>query len=162
MPVKPIPDGYSSVTPYLIVDDGKAALEFYANAFGAVERMRTEWGEKVGHAEIVIGDTVVMLASEFPELDALSPKSVGGTPVSLLIYTDDVDEMFARAIHEGATEIRPVADQFYGDRSGMLMDPFGHRWSIATHIEDVSREEMARRSEARREEFASGDAPGPG
>ena len=155
MAVNPIPDGYSSVTPYLIVDDGLAALEFYKKAFGAVERLRMDWGGgKIGHAEFTIGDSVVMMASEFPELGALSPKTVGGTTVSILIYTENVDDMFARAIAEGATEIRPVSNQFYGDRSGTLDDPFGHRWTVSTHVEDVSEEELARRSEAARSQAA--------
>ncbi len=149
MAVKPIPDGYGSITPYLIVGDGAAALDFYKRAFGAVERMRIDWpGGAIGHAEIVFGDSVVMLASEFPEMDAVSPKTVGGTPVSLLLYTEDVDAMFARAVEAGAREIRAVKNQFYGDRTGTLEDPFGHRWTIATHVEDVSAEELAKRSEA--------------
>ncbi len=155
MAVAPIPDGYSSVTPYLIVDDCAAALEFYKKALGAVERIRMDWGGgKIGHAEITIGDSVVMMASEFPEMGALSPKTVGGNPVSLLVYTENVDETYARAIAEGATEIRPVANQFYGDRSGTLEDPFGHRWTVSTHVEDVSEEELAKRSEAMRAEGA--------
>ncbi len=158
MAVKPIPDGYSSVTPYLIVDDGAAALSFYANAFGAVERMRMDWGDgKIGHAEFTVGDSVIMMASEFPEMDALSPKTIGGTPVRLAIFTENVDEMFARAIAEGATEIHPVQDQFYGDRLGMVQDPFGHLWTIATHVEDVSPEELARRSEALRSQSGPSD-----
>ena len=158
MAVKPIPDGYSSVTPYLIVDDGAAALNFYTNAFGAVERMRMDWGGgKIGHAEFTVGESVIMMASEFPEMDALSPKTLGGTPVTLAIYTENVDEMFARAIAEGATEIRPVQDQFYGDRMGMVQDPFGHLWTIATHVEDVSPEELARRSEAFRSQSGPSD-----
>ena len=147
MPVKPIPDGYRSVTPYLIVDDAAAALDFYAKVFGTVERMRMEWGgDRIGHAEFEIGDSLVMLASEFPDLQAVSPKTVGGSPVSLSVYVEDADRVFARAIEEGATEIRPVADQFYGDRSGTFRDPFGHIWSVATHVEDVTPEEMDRRT----------------
>ena len=139
MPVNFIPDGYSSITPYLIVNDGEAALTFYKNVFGAVELMRVEApGGKLAHAEIQLGDSRVMLASEFPEVGAVSPTTVGGSPVSLLHYTEEVDEVFARAIAAGAVEERPVQDQFYGDRSGSLRDPFGHRWSISTHIEDVS------------------------
>lgn len=157
MAVKPIPDGYTSVTPYLIVDDGAAALEFYKKAFGAVERFRIDWGDKLGHAEFTIGNAVVMMASEFPELGAVSPKTVGGTPVSLAVYTEDVDEMFARAVAEGATVVRPLENQFYGDRSGTLEDPFGHRWSISTHVEDVDPEEMARRSEAARSQAGDSD-----
>lgn len=147
MPVKPIPDGYRSVTPYLFVDDGPAALEFYERVFGAVVRMRMDWGEgKVGHAEFEIGDSLLMLASEFPELEALSPKSIGGTSVSLSVYVENVDEVFARAVAAGAKEVRPVSNQFYGDRSGTILDPFGHQWSLSTHVEDVSPEELERRS----------------
>lgn len=158
MPVKPIPDGYRSVTPYLIVDDGPAALEFYKQIFGAVIRMQMDWGEgKIGHAEFEIGDSLLMLASEFPELEALSPKSVGGTPVSLSLYVENVDEVYARAIAAGAKEVRPLTNQFYGDRSGTILDPFGHQWSLSTHVEDVSAEELERRSNAMRE-ASSGDA----
>ena len=152
MPVNFIPDGYSSITPYLIVDDGEAALTFYKSVFGAVELMRIEGpGGKIGHAEIQLGESRVMLASEFPDLGAVSPTTVGGSPVSLLYYTENVDEVFARALAAGAVEERPVQDQFYGDRSGSLRDPFGHRWSISTHIEDVSPEELERRSNAQME-----------
>ena len=147
MAVKPKPDGYRSVTPYLIVDDAVAAIEFYEKVFGASVRMKMDWGGgKIGHAELEVGDSVVMLASEFPEMGVLAPKSVGGTPVSLMVYVENVDEVFARAIAEGAEEVRPVANQFYGDRSGMIRDPRGHLWSVATHVEDVSREELDRRS----------------
>lgn len=143
MSVKPVPDGYHSVTAYLIVDDAPAALDFYRDAFGARERLRLEMpGGSIGHAELEIGDSVVMLASEFPEIGAVSPSTIGGTAVSLMIYTEDADAMFARAVELGATEVRPVEDQFYGDRSGMVTDPFGHRWSIATHVEDVSEEDL--------------------
>ena len=147
MAVKPIPEGYRTVTPYLFVDDGPAALEFYKKVFGAVERMRMDWGGgKIGHAEFEIGDSLVMLASEFPELVALSPRSVGGTPVAIALYVEDVDAVFSRAIQEGAEVIRPVENQFYGDRSGVFRDPFGHQWSVSTHVEDISEEEMERRS----------------
>ena len=147
MAVKPKPDGYSSVTPYLIVDDAPAAIEFYENVFGATVRMKLDWGGgTIGHAELEVGDSVIMLASEFPEMGALSPKSVGGTPVSLMVYVENVDEVFARAIDEGAEEVKPVANQFYGDRSGMIRDPRGHLWSVSTHVEDVSSEELDRRT----------------
>lgn len=147
MAVKAIPDGYHSVTPYLIVDGAAAALEFYKNAFGATEDMRMEGsdGGKIGHAEITIGDSRIMLADEHPELDALGPKTRGGTPVSLCLYCDNVDERFAQAVAAGASVVRPLQDQFYGDRMGTLKDPYGHLWTIATHIEDVSQEEMERR-----------------
>lgn len=149
MPVKTQPDGYASVTPYLIVDDAPAALEFYAKALGAVERMRLEWGDGlIGHAELRIGDSLVMLASEFPQMNALSPKSVGGTPVSLMVYVEDVDATFAAAVEEGAEALRPVANQFYGDRTGRIRDPFGHEWTLATHVEDVGAEELRRRQRA--------------
>ena len=156
MAVSHIPDGYHSVTPYLIVDDGSRALEFYKKAFGAVELFRLEMPDgRLGHAEFTVGDSHVMLADEFPEMEALAPKTVGGTAVSLMIYTEDADAMFARALEAGAVALRPVADQFYGDRSGMLKDPFGHKWSIATHMEDVSAAELERRSQAM---FRSGEA----
>ncbi len=148
-PVKPIPEGYHSVTPYLVVQGAAKALDFYQQAFGATELMRMEGpGGIIGHAEIRIGDSPVMLADEHPDMGALSPETVGGSPVSLLIYVDNVDEVFARALAAGATQIRPVQDQFYGDRSGMLKDPFGHTWSMATHVEDVAPEEMDRRMKA--------------
>ena len=146
MSVSPIPAGYHSVTPYLVVKGAAQAIEFYKAAFGAVELFRLEMGDRrLGHAELQIGDSHVMLADEFPEMGALGPESYGGTPVSLLIYIPEVDAVFARALAAGATEKKPVQDQFYGDRSGMLTDPFGHSWSIATHIEDVAPEEMSRR-----------------
>jgi PhnB protein len=146
MAVKPIPDNYRTVTPYLIVNDAARALDFYKQALGATERMRLDGpGGKVGHAEIELGDSVIMLADEFPEMGARSPQSLGGSPVSLLLYVEDVDARVARAVAAGATLLRPVKDQFYGDRSGTLADPFGHTWTIATHTEDVSPEEMNRR-----------------
>lgn len=148
MPVKPIPDGYHSVTPYLICKGAAQAIEFYKQAFGATELMRMPMpGGKLGHAEIRIGDSAVMLADEFPEMDVRGPQSLGGTSVSLLIYVPDVDTAFPQAIAAGGKEIRPLVDQFYGDRSGTLEDPFGHKWTIATHKEDVPPEEMQRRHE---------------
>ncbi len=145
-PVKPVPDGYHSVTAYLIVDDGAAALEFYAKALGARERLRLEIpGGGIAHAELEIGDSVVMVASEFPDVGAISPRTLGGTATSLLVYTEDADRLFDRAVKHGAKAVRPVENQFYGDRSGMVEDPFGHRWSIATHVEDVSAEDMKER-----------------
>jgi PhnB protein len=148
MPIKPIPHPYSTVNPYLIVKGGTQAIEFYKKAFGAEERMRIPApGNTIGHAELQIGDSILMLADEFPEMKALSPKTIGGTPVSFCIYVDDVDAAFAKALAAGGKETRPVKDQFYGDRSGTLEDPFGHTWTIATHVEDVSPEEMARRAE---------------
>jgi PhnB protein len=147
--VKPIPDGYPQVTPYLVVDGAAAAIEFYSEVFGATERMRMGGGDgpdKIGHAELQIGTGLIMLADEFPEMGALGPGTVGGSPVSISVYVDDVDAVFARALAAGATELRPVEDQFYGDRQGHFEDPFGHRWSVATRVEDVPPEEMARRA----------------
>jgi PhnB protein len=147
---KPIPDGYHSITPYLIVKEAAEALEFYKNAFGAKERMRMPGpGEKIMHAEIEIGGSIIMLADEFPEMNALSPVTLKGTPVSLHLYVEDVDRVFAQAVAAGAKIERPIADQFYGDRSGSLTDPFGHKWHIATHVEDVSEQELKRRMQER-------------
>lgn len=149
MAVQYTPEGYATVTPYIIVKDAAAALDFYVNTFGAVEIERMELPDgRIGHAELNLGSSRLMLASEFPEMEALSPDTVGGTPVSLMVYVEDVDELFARALAAGATELQPVRNQFYGDRSGTLRDPFGHRWTISTHIEDVTPEEMERRSKA--------------
>jgi PhnB protein len=145
--VKPIPDGYHSVTPYLIVKGGVRAIEFYKTAFGATELARMMQPDgRVGHAEIKIGDSPVMLADEFPEMGQRSPQTIGGTPVSLMIYVPDVDAVVARAVAAGAELTRPVADQFYGDRTGGVTDPFGHAWFIATHKEDLSMEELQRRA----------------
>ena len=149
MPVHHIPEGYHSVTPYLVIDGAARAIEFYTQAFGATEVMRMPGpGGRIGHAEIKIGDSHIMLADEHPEQGHRGPKSIGGTPVGIMIYVEDVDAMFRKAISLGATETRPVEDQFYGDRSGSLTDPFGHNWMISTHIEDVSPEEMERRMSA--------------
>jgi len=146
---KPIPDGYHSVTPYLIINGATAALDYYSRAFGAVELFRMPAPEgKIGHAEIKIGDSPIMLADEFPEMGYKSPQTLGGSPVSIMIYVEDVDAVFSRAIAAGGKEQRPVKDQFYGDRSGTLEDPFGHIWHVATHTEDVSPEEMERRAKA--------------
>lgn len=149
MPVKPIPDGYHSVTPYLTVKGAARALEFYEKAFGAKVLFRMDQPDgKIGHAELQIGDSRVMLSDEAPELGVRSPLSVGGTPVSIHLYVEDVDETVARAIAAGANVTRPVADQFYGDRSGILADPFGHRWYVSTHTEDVPPDELERRAAA--------------
>jgi PhnB protein len=145
MSVKPIPEGYHSVTPYLSVGGAAEAIRWYETAFGATEALRLPMGDKIGHAEIKIGDSFVMLSDEWPEMGLLGPKSRGGTTVSLMIYVDDSDAVFARAIEAGATEERAVQDQFYGDRSGTLVDPFGHRWTISTHVEDVPEDEIQRR-----------------
>ena len=145
MTVKPIPDGYHAVTPYLIIQGAKDALSFYQKAFGAEERMRLEDKGKIMHAEVTIGDSVVMLADEFPDMGHVSPKTTGGTPVSLMVYVKDVDKVFDRAIAAGAKEKRPLNNEFYGDRVGTVVDPFGHVWSLATHVEDVPADEMDRR-----------------
>jgi len=143
---KAIPDGYHTATPYLIVKGAAQALDFYKRAFGATEKMRMDGpGGKVMHAEIKIGDSPIMLADEFPQMNALSPQALGGSPVFLLLYVQDVDGMVAQATAAGAKIVKPVQDQFYGDRSGTLSDPFGHLWTIATHKEDVSPEEMQKR-----------------
>jgi PhnB protein len=143
--VKPVPDGYHTVTPYLIVDGAAAAIEFYKKHFGAEELVRMPMGGRVGHAELQIGDSRIMLADEFPERDARGPNSRGGTPVSILLYVPDCDAMFDRAVAAGAKVKNPMQDQFYGDRSGTLEDPFGHVWTISTHKEDLTPEEMMQR-----------------
>jgi PhnB protein len=144
--VKPIPQGYPRVTPYLHVSGAAAAIDFYRDVLGAEERMRMPGPEgKLGHAELQIGESIVMLADEFPDMGVRGPKSIGGTPVTLHVYVEDVDAVFDAALAAGATSVRAVEDQFYGDRVGQFEDPFGHHWSIATHVEDVSPEEMERR-----------------
>ncbi|WP_328972263.1 VOC family protein [Streptomyces sp. NBC_00239] len=160
MPVQPVPEGYPRVTPYLCVDGAAAAIDFYVAVLGARERMRMAApGGKIGHAELELGNSVVMLADEYPDIDFRSPKSVGGTPMTLHVYVEDVDAVFAAALARGATERSPVKDQFYGDRTGQFEDPFGHRWNVATHIEDVPPEEMERRSE---EALRSMESPADG
>ena len=151
MSVKAIPDGYASVTPYLIINGAGAAIDFYKKVFNATERMRipTQDG-KVGHAEIEIGGSVIMLADECPERGAKSPHAYGGTPVSIHVYVTNSDDVFAKAMAAGAKQIRPVENQFYGDRSGAFADPFGHSWYVSTHVEDVSPEELQRRMAAMR------------
>jgi PhnB protein len=144
MTTRPIPKGYHSVTPYLIIDGAADAIRFYQDAFGATEVMRMPMGDRIAHAEIRIGDSHVMLADEFPDMGHLGPKSRGGPTSSLMLYVDHVDTAFPRAIQAGATEQRPVEDQFWGDRMGTLVDPFGHQWSLATHVRDVSPDEMQR------------------
>ncbi len=143
MSVKPIPDGYHSITPYLTVRDAARAIEFYKQAFGAKERgvMKGPDG-KVMHAEIMIGDSIIMLGDEFPDYGALSPESIGGSPMGLHIYVDGVDAAFDRAVKAGAQVEMPVMDQFWGDRYGKLKDPFGHKWSIATHTKDLSSDDI--------------------
>ena len=145
--VKPIPDGYPQVSPYLCVAGASDAIEFYKAVLGATERVRMPApGGMVGHAELQLGDSVIMLSDEFPEMGNVSPKSIGGSPVTIGVYVEDVDAVFERAIAQGATAERPVENQFYGDRSGLFVDPFGHRWSVSTHVEDVSPDEMAKRA----------------
>ena len=147
--VKAIPDGYHSATAYLIVDGAAKALDFYKRVFGASEKMRMPSpGDKVGHAEIVIGDSMIMLADEHPEMGARGPRAFGGSPVSMMVYVEDVDATVKTALAAGAKLIRPVEDKFYGDRSGTIEDPFGHHWHVSTHKEDVPAEEMARRAAA--------------
>ena len=151
MPAKvtPIPDGYHTVTPYLIIKGAAAAIDFYKKAFGATELFRmADPSGKVGHAEIRVGDSPIMLADEHPEMNALSPQTLGGTPISILLYVDDVDAMFKQAIAAGGKQQRPVENKFYGDRMGSLEDPFGHVWHISTHIEEVAPEEMGKRAAA--------------
>jgi PhnB protein len=144
--VKPIPEGYHSVTPYLVVHGAADAIDFYKQAFGAEEKFRMPMGEnRIGHAELQIGDSVIMLADEWPDMGHLGPKARGGTTVSLMVYVPDVDSAFRKAIDAGATEKQPVKDQFYGDRSGTLEDPFGHMWTIGTHVEDVPEAELEAR-----------------
>ena len=149
MATKPIPDGYRTATPYLIVKGAAEAIEFYKRAFGATELLRmADPKGRVGHAEIRIGDSVIMLADEYPEMGHRGPRSLGGSSVSILLYLEDVDTVFERALKAGGRAQRPVQNQFYGDRSGTLEDPFGHVWTIATHVEDVPEEELKRRAEA--------------
>jgi PhnB protein len=145
--VNPIPEGYPRVTPYLIVDGASDAIDFYTSVLGATERMRMDApGGRIGHAELEIGDSVVMLADENPEMNARGPNAFGGSPVSLMVYVEDVDGVFGRALEAGAKEVRPVEDQFYGDRLGAFEDPFGHEWNVASHVEDVPPEEMEKRA----------------
>ena len=147
-PVKPIPDGYRAITPYLSIDGAAAAIAFYKKAFGAKERMRMSGPDgKIGHAELVLGDSVVMLADEYPQMDFLSPKSRGGTAVTIHHYVKKVDEVIAKAVAAGARIKRPVKNEFYGDRVATIEDPFGHIWHLATHVEDLSKAEMRKRGE---------------
>lgn len=145
--VKPIPDGYPEVTPYLCVDGANEAIEFYSKVFGATERMRMDGPDgKIGHAEVQLGQGLIMLADPHPEIGVRDPKDIGGTPVTISLYVENVDDVYKAALDNGATELRAVEDQFYGDRSGQFEDPFGHRWSVATHVEDVPPEEMEKRA----------------
>ena len=147
--VRPIPDGYEGATPYLSIKGAADAIEFYKKAFGATEVMRmADQSGRIGHAEIRIGNALVMLADEFPDMGFVSPKTLGGTPVGISLYVEDVDATVERAVEAGATLKRPVQNQFYGDRTAGLEDPFGHSWHFATHVEDVSSEEMHKRFES--------------
>lgn len=147
--VNAIPEGYKGATPYLIIKGAARALEFYQKAFGATEIMRIPAPEgKVGHAEIKIGTAIIMLADEFPDMNCKSPQSFGGTPVSIMVYVQDVDRFVKQAVSAGAKVLRPVENKFYGDRAGSLEDPFGHQWHFATHMEDVPPDELAKRAEA--------------
>ena len=146
MKIKTTPDGYHSVTPYLIIKGAARALDFYQRAFGATELMRIPGpGDQIGHAEILLGDSHIMLADECPQMNALSPQTLGGSPVLLHLYVPDADALFAQAIATGASVEQPMENKFYGDRSGSVLDPFGHRWTLSTHMEDVSPEEIGRR-----------------
>jgi len=146
---KPIPEGFHAITPYLYFQGAAAAMEFYKKAFDATELMRMTGADgRIGHAELRIGDSRIMLADEHPEIGALSPKHYGGSPIHLMFYCENVDKTVETAVAQGAKIIRPVADQFYGDRTGGIEDPFGHQWFVATHVEDVSNEEMERRAQS--------------
>jgi PhnB protein len=148
MPVKPIPDGYRTITPYLALDDAAAAIEYYKSVFGAKERVRMDApGGKIGHAELEIGDSLVMLSDSFPQSTTKPPKELDGTSASVFMYVEDVDAVVKKAADAGATIAMEPADQFWGDRFGSIVDPFGHSWGIATHVEDVPEEEMAKRAE---------------
>jgi PhnB protein len=153
---KTIPDGYHSINTYLVVRNADKAIQFYKKAFGAEERFRMHGPDDktIMHADLKIGDSVFMLTEESKEMKALSPESIGGSPVSMYVYVKDVDSIFNQAISEGATELKPVRDQFYGDRSGYLRDPFGHLWSIATHKKDLSPDELRKAGEAFFEEMS--------
>ncbi|HKQ20692.1 MAG TPA: VOC family protein [Nitrososphaeraceae archaeon] len=147
--IEKIPKDYHSITPALIVKNGDEAIEFYKNGFGVEERSRMKGPDgRVAHAELKLGDSVFMLSDEYPEMKCLSPKTIGGSPVSMYVYVDDVDSIFNKAISAGAKVLDPVKDQFWGDRHGRLEDPFGHLWSIATHKKDLSEEEMKKAAEA--------------
>ena len=149
MSVKPVPDGYHTVTPYMTIKGAAEALEFYKKAFGATELMRLLGPDgQVGHAELQIGNSRIMMADEFPQAECKSPQTLGGTSMGLLLYVEDVDAFVARALAAGATATYPIEDKFYGDRMGGLSDPFGHKWHIGTHKEDVAPEEITRRVQA--------------
>ena len=146
MAVNPIPEGYPQVIPYLSIQGAGKAIDFYSNVFGFEEIVRMGGPEdKIGHAEMKLGDSVIMLSDEMPDMGNKSPQTIGGSPVTVCLYVEDVDSVYKKAIDNGAKEINPVSDQFYGDRSGQFEDPFGHRWNVSSHVEDVSPEEMEKR-----------------
>lgn len=156
MPVQPVPEGYHTLTAYLAVDDAAAAIDFYGRAFGAKERVRMAGpGDSVMHAELEIGDSLLMLSDPFPQASTKPPKELGGTSASIFMYVEDIDSMYKQAIDAGASSLMEPDDMFWGDRFGSVQDPFGHSWTIATHIEDVSPEEMEKRSEAFMAEMAT-------
>ena len=142
----PIPDNRPRVSAYLCVDGAADAIEFYTSVLGFTERARMEFQGRIGHCELALGDSLVMLSDEWPEVGVVGPRTLGGTPVSMSVYVEDSDATFAAALAAGATELRPVENQFYGDRSGQFEDPWGHRWGVSTHVEDVDPEELARRA----------------
>lgn len=147
-PVNPIPEGYPRLSPYLCVENAARAIDFYTDVLGATVKMRMDGPDgKIGHAELTLGDSIIMLADEYPDMGFLSPARIGGTAVTLHTYVEDVDAVFEKALAAGAKALRPVENQFYGDRSGQFEDPFGHRWNVASHVEDIDEEEMARRAE---------------
>ena len=157
MAVKPIPEGYRTITPYIIVRNCAAALDWYKNAFGAEEKVRCAMPDgRIGHAEIKIGDSMLMMADEAPEWGSKSPQALGGTPFGICLYVLDSDASFQRAVAAGATVERPIADQFYGDRSGTIIDPYGHKWTISTHKREVSPEEIDRGMKACAEQAKAG------
>ena len=159
MAVKPIPDGYHSVTPYMTIRGAAKAIDFYTAAFGAVEILRLPMADgSVAHAEIKIGDSVVMMGEENPAWDAKSPQALGGTASGLMLYVPDCDAVFAAALANGATVSKPLTDQFYGDRSGTVIDPFGHQWTLATHVEDVEPAELQKRMDAMAAQMSQGGA----
>jgi PhnB protein len=156
MAVKPIPEGYHTVTPYLAVDDGARAIEYYENAFGAKERVRMDGpGGTIAHAELEVGDSLVMLSDALPEFSTRPPKELGGTSVSVFLYVEDADAVAKQAVDAGATVRTEVADQFWGDRMGIVQDPFGHLWILATHVEDLTPDEIAERGKAAMAEMGS-------
>ena len=140
------PGNYPMVSVALCIDGAAAAIEFYKDVLGAVERVRYEHDGKIGHAELAFGESLVMVSDEYPDMGVLGPKSIGGSPVTLSVYVPDADAAYAAALEAGATAVRPVEDQFYGDRSGQFFDPWGHRWNVSTHIADVDSEELERRA----------------